>query len=226
VKKLLVSSYVKIHRLAVYATIVALGLALVPVSSISAAQITARSLTLASSASNATTTHTYKFTVASGTAIKSVRFRYCTTATGACTTPNAWVNTAATLGSTTGLGTGFGVDLATNADSVSVTSATNVTAPTSPITINITTVKNPTLTTQPFSFYVRMFTYSDNAYTTGLDSGVVAATINTQIAPPPLVVASSSTKISRQPLPPLPPLRWWPRPTQVLVTRSPSTARR
>jgi hypothetical protein len=177
----LISTKARIQRLLTSAIVVALGLSIIPLSSVSAAQITARSLTLASSASNATTTHTFKFTVASGTAIKSVRFRYCTTATGACIAPNAWVNTAATLGSTTGLGTGFGVDLATNSDSVGVTSGTNVTVPTNPITINVTTVKNPTLTSQPFSFYVRISTYSDSAYTTALDAGAVAAAINTQI---------------------------------------------
>jgi hypothetical protein len=180
-KKFFNSSYVQAQRFTVWLIVVSLSIALIPTVPASAAQITSRSLTLASSASNATTTHTYKFTVASGTAIQSVRFQYCTTATGTCVTPNAWVNTGATLGTVTNLGTGFTVDNATNADSVGVKSTTNVTTPTSPITVNITTVKNPTLTSQPFSFYVRISTYSDSAYTTGLDSGAVAATINSQI---------------------------------------------
>ena len=161
--------------------IITLGLSLLPLSSAQAAQITGRSLTLASSASNATTTHTFKFTVPTATVIKSVRLRYCTTASGACTVPNAWVNTGATLAAPTNLGTGFSVDLATNSDSVGVTSGTNATAPTAPITIPITTVKNPTTTGQPFSWFVRVTTYSDAAYTTALDSGNVTAALNTQI---------------------------------------------
>ena len=158
-----------------------MGLALIPLSGAQAAQITNRSLTLASSNSAATTTHTYKFSVPSGTVIKSVRFRYCTTASGVCVTPNAWSNTGATLGAPTNLGTGFTVDLATNADSVGITSAANATAPTTPITVPILTVTNPTTTGQPFSWYVRISTYSDAAYTTILDSGNVIAALNTQI---------------------------------------------
>jgi hypothetical protein len=161
--------------------VVVLLLAMLPLTPAQAAQITSRSLTLASSASNATTTHTYKFSVPSSTVIKSVRLQYCSSASGTCTVPNAWVNTGATLGSPTNLGTGFTVDLATNSDSVGLTSSTNSTAPSTPITIPVTTVKNPTLTTQPFTFYVRVSTYSTATYTGAIDSGVVAAAINTQI---------------------------------------------
>ena len=170
-----------VQRWSTRLAIVLLGLSLLPLSSVQAAQISARSLTLGSSASAATTTHSFKFTVPTGTAIRSVRFRYCTTASGACTVPNAWVNTGATLGTSTNLGTGFSVDLASNADSVGITSGINVTAPAAPITIPITTVHNPTSPGQPFSWYVRISTYSDAAYSTALDSGNVMATINTQI---------------------------------------------
>jgi hypothetical protein len=176
-----IHTQLRLKRLVQYVIIISLGLSVLPLSSTSAAQITNRSLTLASSVSNATTTHTYKFNTVSGTAIQSIRFQYCTTATGACTVPNSWVNTGATLGTTTNLGTGFTVDLASNADSVGIKSATNVTAPTTPITVNITTVKNPTMVSQPFSFYVRILTYSDSTYTTALDAGSVAAVINSQI---------------------------------------------
>ena len=74
------------------------------------------------------------------------------------------------------------VDLATNADSVGVKSTTNVTAPAAPITVPILTVKNPTSPGQPFSWFVRISTYSDATYTTLLDTGNVMAALNTQIS--------------------------------------------
>jgi hypothetical protein len=170
-----------VRRIVTTTTLSLVALSLLPLSGAQAAQITSRSLTLGSSNSAATTSHTYKFTVVSGTVIKSVRLRYCTTATGACTVPNAWTNTGATLGATTNLGTGFTVDLGTNSDSVGVTSTTNATAPGTPITIPVLTVTNPTSTGQPFSWFVRISTYSDATYTTALDTGNVMAALNTQI---------------------------------------------
>jgi hypothetical protein len=172
----------RFHRLIVRISLVVTVIGLLPIAGAQASQITSRSLTLGSSQSAVTsTTHTYRFTVPSSTAIRSVRFRYCTTASGACTVPGSWVNTSATLGSTTNLGTGFTVDLATNSDSVGVTSTTNATAPGTPITIPINTVHNPTSPGQPFSWFVRISTYSDAAYATPIDTGTVMAALNTQI---------------------------------------------
>ncbi len=161
--------------------LVAMTLAMLPVTNASAAQITARKLTLGSSASATATTYNFVFTLPTATAVKSARFQVCSTASGSCTVPNLWANTGATLGSFTNIGTGFTVDLASNADSLGMTSAANSTAPTSPVTVQFNNVTNPTLTTQPFSFYVRIATYSSNTYTGALDTGVVAAAIVNQI---------------------------------------------
>ncbi len=161
--------------------VIVLGFSLLPLSTAQAAQITARKLTLGSSASAAATTYSFQYTLPTGTAVKSVRYQFCTLASGACTVPGSWVNTGATLTSFTNIGTGFAVDLATNADSLGMTSAANSTAPSSPVSVQFSNVTNPTSVTQPFSFYVRIFTYSTNTYTGALDSGVVAAAINQQI---------------------------------------------
>jgi hypothetical protein len=169
------------QKLVARIALVGILLSIIPVSNSAAAQITTRSLTLGSSASNVNTTYSFTYTVPTATAIKAIRYQFCTTANGACVVPNAWVNTGATLTSFPNAGTGFTVDLATNSDSLGMTSASNSTAPTSPITVLFSNVKTPTLTTQPFTFYVRISTYSGVGYTGALDTGVVAAAIVNQI---------------------------------------------
>ena len=92
---------------ALYA-IAAVGLLLVTMQAVllpgnaNAAQITARKLTLSSSspsASNATTTYTFNFTVPSSTVLQSMQAQICTTASGACTTPTGFANASSTLAS-------------------------------------------------------------------------------------------------------------------------------
>lgn len=156
-------------------------MAMMPIGNVSAAQITSRRLTLGSSASATATTYNFRYTVPSATVVKSVRYQFCTIASGACVVPNLWVNTGATLNSFTNVGTGFTVDLATNADSLGMVSAGNATAPTTPVTVQFNNVTNPTLTTQPFTYYVRISTYSAANYTGAIDTGVVAAAIVNQI---------------------------------------------
>ena len=87
--------------------------------SASTAQITNRSLTLVAngttggSLAGGVVKHHFQFTVPSvgNTNIGSIKFLYCTTASGACTTPTGLVTTTATLESEAGV-TGFAIDTA------------------------------------------------------------------------------------------------------------------
>jgi hypothetical protein len=146
----------------------------------SAAQITGRSVLLSTSspaASAATTTYSFAFTVpTTGTAIKSVAIAACTTAIGACTTPTGFSNTVSTLASQpTGLGAaaGWTVNTAT-AGSLRILDAANVTVPSGAQAIVFGLVQNPTTATG-VSFYMRVTTYSDAAWTTPLDTGTEGA---------------------------------------------------
>src|SRR5687768_1473272 len=72
--------------------------------SASAAQITARSLTLQAGATDGgsmpggVVNHLYNFTVPTTANIGSIKFEYCTLAAGACVTPTNLVTTSATMG--------------------------------------------------------------------------------------------------------------------------------
>ena len=164
--------------------IATLLLALIPLQ-VSAAQITARSVTLSSSsaaAANATTSYTIKFTVPTvGTSIKSFKADVCTTASGVCTTPAGFLNTTSTLASQPvnfGAGAGWTVSTGT-AGSLRMLNAANVTNPSGAQTVVFGNVQNPTTTNQ--TFYLQLTTYSDSAWTTVIDTGSVATSTANQI---------------------------------------------
>lgn len=141
-----------------------------------AAQITNRSLTLSSSnpeAANATTSYTFEFTVPSATAVQSFDVAICTTASGACTTPTGFSSASSTLGSTSNLDDGSSVVDNGDAGILAINNTGNVTAPGDPVTVTFNNVQNPTTANQ--TFFARMTTYSDDAYTTPIDTGTVAA---------------------------------------------------
>lgn len=175
----------KVGALLSIAAIVAISLqsVLVPTPA-GAAQITARKLTLSSSSpagSSATTTYTFNFTVPSGTVLQSMAADICTTASGACSTPGGFSNSSSTLVSQpTNLGdaSGWTVNTSTSG-SLRIKKTGNSAAPTGAQTVVFGNVQNPTTTNQ--TFYARISTYSDDAWTTGVDSGVVAASTATQI---------------------------------------------
>lgn len=150
----------------------------------SAAQITARKVVIGSSDAGANTTYEFTFTVPSTTVIKSASFTACTTASGACTpaTGFADVNASTLTGQPTNLGdaAGWAVDTATTGV-LKIKKTGNLAAPTpaTPTTVNFSNVKNPTATNS--TFFIRMATFSDDAYTTGIDTGVVAASTAGQI---------------------------------------------
>lgn len=149
--------------------------------SVSAAQITARSVTIGSSVASASTTYTFNFTVPSATAIKSVAFQACTTASGTCTTPSGFSVTSSTVPSQpTGLGAASGWTVSTaTAGSLRVVNASNSTAPSGSQAVFFGAVINPSATNSTFFF--RMTTYSDATWTTPIDTGTVATSTAGQI---------------------------------------------
>ncbi len=142
-----------------------------------AAQITGRKVTLSNSAGAAASVQYDLVTAAlptTGTAIKSVSLTACTTASGACSTPSGFVNSSSTLvaqPSGVGAGSGWTVNTAT-AGSLRILNAANATTPSGAVAISWGGVTNPTATNT--TFYLRMTTYSDAAWTTPLDTGTIA----------------------------------------------------
>ena len=160
-------------------------LLLVHPNKVSAAQITARKLTLSTSSpagSAATTTYTFNFTVPSATNLQSAEAVICTTASGACSTPSGFSNTSSTLASQpTNLGDASGWTVSTaTAGKLRLSKSGNVAAPTGAQTVAFGNVQNPTTTNQ--TFFARITTYSDAAWTTPVDTGTVAASTATQIS--------------------------------------------
>jgi hypothetical protein len=175
------------------------------------ALLTARSLTLSSSAvgtvstgnpgegnNGAKTKHTVGFTLATGGNVGSILIQYCTSPVigVTCTTPtgfdaNNLPNASSTL-ATTGFNAGaFSVDKATSNPSgcnggtsttrdncvlIKRSSAVSESATAKTVAYGGSSsdyIKNPT--TANYSFYARIFTYSDTGYATLVDNGGVAA---------------------------------------------------
>ncbi len=153
---------------------------------VSAAQITDRSVAIGSSAASANTTYNFTFTVPQSTTVKSVRFQACDTASGACTQSGAASGfSSATPGSSlsgqpTNLGSG-GTWTVSNADSTSlrITNTSNTGSPSAGVTVNFSNVHNPSATNS--TFFIRITTYSDDAWATPIDTGTVASSTAGQI---------------------------------------------
>jgi hypothetical protein len=147
----------------------------------SAAQVTGRTLTIGSSVASASTSYAFTFTVPSATVIKSASFTACTTASGACTIPAGFSITGSSLtAQPTGLGaaSGWTADTAT-AGSLRIVNASNATAPSGSQAVSFSAVTNQSPANS--TFFVRMTTYSDSAWTTPIDTGTVAASTAGQI---------------------------------------------
>lgn len=148
---------------------------------VSAAQITARTVTIGSSAASASTTYSFGFTVPSATVLQSAEFTACTTASGACTTPAGFSVASSTLtGQPTNLGDAAGWVVSTaTAGSLRLSKAGNAAAPTGAQTVSFSNVVNPSATNA--TFFLRMTTYSSATWTTAVDTGTVAASTAGQI---------------------------------------------
>lgn len=148
-----------------------------------AAQITGRSITLSSSAGAATGV-TYSLATAAlptATAVKSVGVQFCDAASGTCNAPTGFSASSSTLSSQpTGLGAGSGWTVnAATANQLRIVNAANATAPSGAVAIVWGGVVNPTANNT--TFYARITTYSDAAWTTSIDSGTVALSTAQQI---------------------------------------------
>jgi hypothetical protein len=153
----------------------------------SAAQITARRLTLSSSAPAATgVTYGFNFTVpTTGTPVKSVEIDVCDSAVNACTntgSSNGFDASASTLaGQPTGFGVGGVYSAASTQYSFKITAnASSPTAPSGVQSISFSGVRNPTATSTN-GYYLRITTFSDSTYGSQIDYGVVAAVATNQI---------------------------------------------
>jgi len=146
-----------------------------------AAQITGRSVNISSALASASATYTFTFTVPTGTAVKSVGFQACTTGSGTCTTPSGFSVSGSTLASQpTGLGAASGWTASTaTAGSLRILNAGNATAPSGAQTVVFSTVTNPSATNS--TYYFRITSYSDAAWTTPLDTGTIATSTAGQV---------------------------------------------
>lgn len=154
---------------------------------VSASEITSRSLTLQAGTSaggsdpGGVVDHLFGFTVPTSAAIQSIDFEYCTTADGTCTMPTGLVTTSATLGTATSSAlSAFTLTNTTNGNPY-ITSATAYTpAASTALVVQLNSVTNPTATNT--TFYVRIATYSGAALAGSVvDSGNVAASTATPI---------------------------------------------
>jgi hypothetical protein len=160
-----------------------------------AAQITSRSLLLQAGASDGgskpsgVVNHLFSFTLPTAGNVGSIKFEYCTIAIGSCTTPPGLVTTSASMGSQSGA-TGFTLVNTTNGAPYITRTAASISATTA-VSYQLLTVTNPN-NTQCFSgttpqsnnctFFVRITSYDDaNLTGSAVDTGVVAASTNTQI---------------------------------------------
>lgn len=156
----------------------------VPPQTAYAAQITNRSLTLqpgtvdGGSKPGGVVNHLFTFTPPTSGTLLSIKFAYCTTATGAtCTTPTGVSTTAATVNSQSGA-TGFTLVNTTNGEPYLTRAAGSYSG--GALAYQIASVTNPTATN--YTFFVRITTYtSNNASTAPVDSGTVTASTATQI---------------------------------------------
>lgn len=147
---------------------------------VSAAQITARSLTLQAgntdggSKPSGVVRHLFTFTVPTTNSIGSIQFLYCTTASVAtCVKPTGLSTTAATLGSENGA-TGFTMNNTTDGAPYLTRTAASITGATT-LTYQLANVTNPSATNQ--SFFVRISTFaSTNTTGVAVDTGSVTAT--------------------------------------------------
>ncbi len=152
---------------------------------VSADQITPRKVVIGSSLASASTSYNFTFTLPSATVVQSVKFQACDNSSGACTQAGAASGFSSSAGPATlnGAPTGLGgagswtIDT-TDATSLRIKNASNSGAP-GAATINFNSVRNPSATNS--TFFVHITTYSDDTWTTPIDTGVVATSTAGQV---------------------------------------------
>lgn len=128
-----------------------------------------------SRAGHAATTYDFAFTTTVTSSIKQFDVVFCTTASGACSTPTGIVTTAATRDSDNLAGTGR-TDTFTSNGTLSTVITTPAAQSTQAVTISYSGITNPTTTDS--TFFARITSYSDTGSTV-IDSSSVAFAILT-----------------------------------------------
>ncbi len=175
----------KITRIACIFLAVALLLINFP-SNVFADPIGSRKVVIGSSLASADTTYNFTFTAAQSTTIKSVKFQACDTASGACTQTGAASGFSSSSGPATlaqqptniGSGGTWTIDTS-DSTSLRIKNTSNTGSPSAGITANFSTVHNPSASNS--TFFIRITTYSDDAWTTSIDTGTVATSTAGQI---------------------------------------------
>jgi hypothetical protein len=137
-----------------------------------AAGLSNRSDSMSTSQAGVMSSHVVSATTATAASVGSIKFEFCTAATGACTVPGGVVTTSASLASQSGA-TGFtivnGVNGAPYLTRAAVALGSGV-----PVSYQLNSITNPSAINQ--TFYVRMTTYTGSDGATGpVDTGTIAA---------------------------------------------------
>jgi hypothetical protein len=149
-----------------------------------AAQITTRSLAISSGQAGATANYVFTYTPGSTTQVQSFKIQSCTTALGTCTAPTGINLSGGTVTSSGFQGaTAFTKDTSTagcttvdtlcakRTDTTAQTATAHVITDTGAVNQAATNCSSAANCT----FFERITTYSDNAYTTSVDSGTIAS---------------------------------------------------
>jgi hypothetical protein len=160
--------------------------AILPIVQASAAELQPRSLTLVGNTHDGADAgteldgatlpsglvdHLFTFSVPSGTNVGSIKFEYCTIASGTCTAPTGVDVTGATLGANSGAVSGLAMGTKTTNSAILTRTPAAVTP--GSVTVQLDSVVNPSVLG---TFFVRITTYSSNDATTGAtDNGTVTA---------------------------------------------------
>lgn len=140
-----------------------------------AGEIIDRSLTLSSSEAGASgVNYSFNFSVPSNTVIKSFTAQICTTAYKACTAPDGYdASNASLLSQPTGFGDSSGWSADTSdPGSLRMQNSTNTSRPGSAQTATFDGVANPSDTNT--TYFARITTYANADYTDEIDAGVAA----------------------------------------------------
>lgn len=162
-------------RLSLLSTVVLLVTAMVPVS-VQAAQLNNRELELESSVAGATTGHNFSFDIATAADVGGFRLEYCDNDPfpgETCTAPSGFDADNFALDAQTGA-SGFSKDATeTSANVIAVSNATPQTfAADDTVTFDFSNIVNPDTANE--EYFVRLYTYDDDAYTTVIDDGGLA----------------------------------------------------
>ncbi|HVQ43373.1 MAG TPA: hypothetical protein VMT30_00180 [Candidatus Saccharimonadia bacterium] len=160
-----------------------LGASSIPTAA-SAAQITARSTTLTSSAAAASTSYAFTWTGPTATTVKGIKFQVCDSPLQqtTCAAPSsASIATATfqTTAPTSAALSSFAISGTQNATQVIISNATG-TAGNATFTAQFNAVTNPN--TANLSYYTRITTYSDTGASAELDFGAMAVSTARQIS--------------------------------------------